>query len=93
MIGRQSSNTAVRDHFLGGDNMNSVFNCFKGSNEEKYLANRRKILYCKMGAWGGGGREGGGETPFDGEGLLKMPWDLYDGSMETVEYIWQKFGA
>ena len=85
MIGRQSSNTAVRDHFLGGDNMNSVFNCFKGSNEEIYLANRRKILYCKMGA--------GGETPFDGEGLLKMPWDLYDGSMETVEYIWQKFGA
>ena len=42
---------------------------------------------------GGGGGGGGGETPFDGEGLLKMPWDLYDGSMETVEYIWQKFGA
>ena len=41
----------------------------------------------------GGVGEGGGETPFDGEGLLKMPWDLYDGSMETVEYIWQKFGA
>ena len=32
-------------------------------------------------------------TPFDSEGLLKMLWDLYDGSMETVEYIWQKFGA
>ena len=53
--------------------MNLLFNSFEGSDEEKWLGNRRKGYTVKCR-----------ETPF---GVCKNPIGLsmYDGPMETFE--------
>ena len=47
-IACQSSDLAVCDRFQGGENVNLLFNSFEGSDEEKWLGNRRKRLYSQM---------------------------------------------
>ena len=47
-IASQSSGLAVQDCFPGGENMNLLFNSSEGSNEEKWVGNRRTRLYSEM---------------------------------------------
>ena len=55
------------------------FASFEGSNEEKWVGNRRKKFYGEMQRnviWGGGVCEN------------PVGLSMYDGLMETIEYIW-----
>ena len=77
-IASQSSDLAVRDYFLGGENINLLFNGFEGSYGEKWVGNRRKRFYREMPGNIVLGRRVG-KTPV---GL-----SMYDSPMETVGYI------
>ena len=78
-IASWSSDLAVRDYFLGGENINLLFNGFEGSYGEKWVGNRRKRFYREMQGNIVLGRRVG-KTPV---GL-----SMYDSPMETVGYIW-----
>ena len=41
-IASQSSSLRIRDHFSGGENMNLLFNVFKGSNKESMGRQRKE---------------------------------------------------
>ena len=59
--------------------MNLFFYSFEGSNEEIRVGNRRKRFYGEMQ----GNVVWGGVVCENPVGL-----SMYDGSIETVEYIW-----
>ena len=58
---------AIRDLFIGGQNLNLLFNVFEGSNDGKMLkAIEEKGSIMKHG-----------ETPFEGDGLVKKPAGVF----------------
>ena len=61
MDSKSKFKTAVRDCFLGGDDLNLLFNGFEGSNEKKWVGNRRQRFLM-----------GHGETLFDVDGLVEI---------------------
>ena len=59
--------------------MNLLFNSFEGSNEEKRVGKKGKTFYSEM--QGNVVRRG-----WVCENLIKL--SMYDGPIETIEYIW-----
>ena len=58
---------AIRDLFIGGQNLNLLFNVFEGSNDGKMLkAIEEKGSIMKHG-----------ETPFEGDGFVKKPAGVF----------------